>query len=68
MCAEMGRLDSQRSLPACGGGTAGMSSTDSQPSRPIRHVLGEITVETGFKPVALVAVDATWTALRFKRV
>jgi hypothetical protein len=33
-----------------------------------RDVLGEITSETGYKPVALVAVDNTWTALRFKRV
>ena len=33
-----------------------------------RDVLGEITSETGYKPVAFVAVDQTWTALRFKRV
>src|SRR2546428_11481399 len=33
-----------------------------------RDVLGEITSETGYKPVAFVAIDGTWTALRFKRV
>lgn len=33
-----------------------------------RDVLGEITGERGYKPVAFVAVDETWTALRFKRV
>ncbi len=30
--------------------------------------LGEITSETGYKPVAFIAMDDTWTALRFKRV
>jgi hypothetical protein len=33
-----------------------------------RDVLGEITSETGYKPVAFVAIDDFWTALRFKRV
>jgi hypothetical protein len=33
-----------------------------------RDVLGEITSEIGYKPVAFVAIDDTWTALRFKRV
>ncbi|HSS61207.1 MAG TPA: hypothetical protein VLK30_07110 [Candidatus Limnocylindrales bacterium] len=33
-----------------------------------RDVLGEITSQTGYKPVAFVAVDEVWTALRFKRV
>jgi hypothetical protein len=32
-----------------------------------RDVLGELTSETGYKPVALVAIDDHWTALRFKR-
>ena len=32
-----------------------------------RDVLGEITAEKGYKPVAFVAVDDDWTALRFKR-
>jgi hypothetical protein len=32
-----------------------------------RDVLGEITGETGYKPVAFVKIDDNWTALRFKR-
>lgn len=32
-----------------------------------RDVLGELTSETGYKPVALVAIDDHWTALRFKQ-
>jgi hypothetical protein len=31
-------------------------------------VLGEITSVTGYKPVAFVALDDNWTALRFKKV
>jgi hypothetical protein len=30
--------------------------------------LGELSAETGYKPVAFVALDDHWTALRFKRV
>jgi hypothetical protein len=33
-----------------------------------RDVLGEITSETGYKPVALVKIDDSWTALRFTRL
>lgn len=32
-----------------------------------RDVLGELTGETGYKPVAFVAIDETWTAVRFKK-
>ncbi|HUY74826.1 MAG TPA: hypothetical protein VMW11_09970 [Candidatus Dormibacteraeota bacterium] len=32
-----------------------------------RDVLGELTSETGYKPVAFVAIDDQWTAVRFKR-
>jgi len=32
-----------------------------------RDVLGEITSLTGYKPVAFVAIDENYTALRFKR-
>jgi hypothetical protein len=32
-----------------------------------QDVLGEITSVTGYKPVAFVAVDDNYTALRFKR-
>jgi len=41
------------------------------PATPLwvqRDVLGEITGEKGYKPAAFVAVDETWTALRFKKV
>ena len=32
-----------------------------------RDVLGEITSVTGYRPVAFVAIDESYTALRFKR-
>lgn len=41
------------------------------PATPLwmkRDVLGEITSQTGYKPVAFVKIDETWTALRFKRI
>ena len=41
------------------------------PATPLwvqRDVLGDITSETGYKPVSFVALDDYWTALRFKRV
>lgn len=50
-------------------GGATRTATD-LPATPVwtkRDVLGEITGETGYKPVAFVKVDETWTALRFKR-
>jgi hypothetical protein len=31
-------------------------------------VLGEITGQTGYKPVAFAKIDETWTTLRFKKV
>lgn len=37
------------------------------PSWIERDVLGEVTSSKGYKPVAFVAVDDHWTALRFKR-
>jgi hypothetical protein len=33
-----------------------------------RDVLGEITLEIGYKPVALLKIDETWSALRFNRI
>lgn len=33
-----------------------------------RDVLGEITSEPGYRPVAFVKVDDNWTALRFTRL
>jgi hypothetical protein len=46
----------------------GASDLPPTPSWLQRDVLGEITSERGYKPVAFVAVDETWTALRFKKV
>lgn len=51
-----------------GGKRGGVTALPATPSWVQRDVLGEITSETGYKPVAFVAVDETWTALRFKRV
>jgi hypothetical protein len=51
-----------------GGKTAGATDLPATPWWMQRDVLGEITSVTGFKPVAFVAVDDTWTALRFKKV
>lgn len=33
-----------------------------------QDMLGQITSETGYKPVALVKIDDSWTALRFTRL
>lgn len=38
------------------------------PSWVERDVFGELTTQAGYKPVAFVAVDEAWTAMRFKRV
>jgi len=51
-----------------GGPVRGGTDLPATPSWVQRDVLGEITSETGYKPVAFIAVDGTWTALRFKRV
>jgi hypothetical protein len=51
-----------------GGGTPGATDLPATPWWIKRDVLGEITAQTGYKPVAFVAVDDNWTALRFKRV
>jgi hypothetical protein len=48
--------------------TRGATDLPSTPAWIQRDVLGELTAQTGYKPVAFVAVDETWTALRFKRV
>ncbi len=50
-----------------GGKTIGATDLPATPSWVQRDVLGEITSETGYKPVSFVAIDETWTALRFKR-
>jgi len=51
-----------------GGQTRGATDLPATPWWVQRDVLGEITSETGYKPVAFVAIDSVWTALRFKRL
>src|SRR5712691_4365341 len=50
-----------------GGPTVGATDLPATPWWTKRDVLGEITGETGYKPVAFVKIDDTWTALRFKK-
>jgi hypothetical protein len=50
-----------------GGRATGGTDLPSTPAWTERDVLGEITGETGLKPMAFVKIDETWTALRFKR-
>jgi hypothetical protein len=50
-----------------GGKTAGATDLPATPHWVRRDVLGEVTSVAGYKAVAFVAVDETWTALRFKR-
>ncbi|HUZ86108.1 MAG TPA: hypothetical protein VNF26_04085 [Candidatus Baltobacterales bacterium] len=49
------------------GASGGAADLPTTPWWMQRDVLGEVTSETGFKPVAFVAIDDHWTALRFKR-
>jgi hypothetical protein len=51
-----------------GGQTKGETDLPATPWWVQRDVLGDITSERGYKPVAFVAVDGTWTALRFKKL
>lgn len=50
-----------------GGPTGGGTDLPATPWWTRRDVLGEITSVTGYKPVAFVAIDESYTALRFKR-
>jgi hypothetical protein len=50
-----------------GGQTQGVTDLPATPWWTKRDVLGEITSVTGYKPVAFIAIDDTYTALRFKR-
>lgn len=50
-----------------GGVTHGVTNLPATPWWTKRDVLGEITSVTGYKPVAFVAIDDNYTALRFKR-
>jgi hypothetical protein len=51
-----------------GGKTVGATDLPATPWWVQRDVLGEVTSVKGYRPVSFVAVDDTWTALRFKRV
>jgi hypothetical protein len=51
-----------------GGSASGATDLPATPWWTRRDVLGEITSVTGYKPVAMVAIDSEYTALRFKRV
>lgn len=51
-----------------GGKTEGVTDLPATPWWVQGDVLGEVTSVTGYKPVAFVAVDDVWTALRFKKV
>ncbi len=51
-----------------GGKTLGTTDLPATPRWVERDVLGDVTGVTGYRSVAFVAVDDTWTALRFKRV
>jgi hypothetical protein len=50
-----------------GGVSKGATDLPATPWWTKRDVLGEFTGETGYKPVAFVKIDETWTALRFKK-
>jgi hypothetical protein len=51
-----------------GGTTQGVTDLPASALWIKRDVLGEITSEVGYKPVALVKIDDNWTALRFTRL
>ena len=51
-----------------GGPASGNTDLPATPWWIQRDVLGEVTSERGYKPVAFVAIGDNWTALRFKRV
>jgi len=50
-----------------GGVSKGATDLPATPWWTKRDVLGEFTGETGYKPVAFVKIDETWTTLRFKK-
>jgi hypothetical protein len=51
-----------------GGKSIGATDLPATPQWVQRDVLGEVTSVKGYKPVSFIAVDDTWTALRFKKV
>lgn len=50
-----------------GGQARGVTDLPASPWWMKRDVLGEVTSETGYRPVAMVKIDDSWTALRFTR-
>jgi len=50
-----------------GGKTVGATDLPATPWWVQRDVLGDVTSAKGYRPVSFVAVDDTWTALRFKK-
>ena len=51
-----------------GGPNAGATDLPATPFWMKSDVLGEITSVSGYRPVAFVKIDETWTALRFNRI
>jgi hypothetical protein len=51
-----------------GGKTKAVTDLPATPWWKQRDVLGEITGERGYRPVAFAKIDETWTTLRFRRV
>jgi hypothetical protein len=50
-----------------GGKTKGVTDLPATPWWTHRDVLGEITGEKGYRPVAFAKIDDTWTTLRFRK-
>jgi len=51
-----------------GGKTKALTGLPATPWWTHRDVLGAITGEKGYRPVAFAKIDETWTTLRFRRV
>lgn len=50
-----------------GGKTKAVTDLPATPWWKHRDVLGEITGEKGYRPVAFAKIDETWTTLRFRK-
>jgi len=51
-----------------GGKTKAVTDLPAMPWWKHRDVLGEITGEKGYRPIAFAKIDDTWTTLRFRKV
>ncbi len=47
--------------------TAGKSDLPATPAWNRSDLLGELTGQSGYKPIAFLKINETWTALRFKK-